>query len=146
MIAVAFETASAIRTSSITYAVPSDRFTFPLIVNDVLLAIALISYHVVTAVGSVVPNPILAPTAILSVVNCVLLPVIVVDEPFVETVPLLWVYTIALIDLGVLLTETVDPDKVIKPLYVKEKAFELNSMSDIVLVVAAVALVTVKIQ
>jgi hypothetical protein len=56
------------------------------------------------------------------------------------------VYTIDLIALGVLLPETVDPDKVIKPLYVKEKAFELNSMSDIVLVVAAVALVTVKIQ
>ena len=53
----------------------------------VLSVIAVISYHVVTAVGSVVPNPILAPTAILSFVNPVPEPVMVVDEPLVETVP-----------------------------------------------------------
>ncbi|NBO17599.1 MAG: hypothetical protein EBV07_01790 [Proteobacteria bacterium] len=56
-------------------------------VNEVSPEIAVISYQFVIPVAAVSPNPILAPTAILSVTNCVPDPVIVVEEPLVETVP-----------------------------------------------------------
>ena len=75
------------RISSMTYEVPAESVTGAFIVRVVLSVIAVISYHVVTAVGSVVPKPILAPTAIRSFVNPVPDPEIVVDEPLVETVP-----------------------------------------------------------
>ncbi len=79
--------ATTTRISSITYEVLADRVTGELMVRVVLSVIPVISYHVVTAVGSVVPNPILAPTAILSSVNPVPDPVIVVEDPLVDTVP-----------------------------------------------------------
>jgi hypothetical protein len=134
------------RISSITYDVPPLRFTGALIVREVSLAIAVISYHVVTAVGSVVPNPILAPTAIRSVVNCVLDPVMVVEEPLVETVPDVCSYTIPRIERTFLFPDTVVPDSVMNPLNVRVDVLELNSVRATVLVAAAVALEAVNTQ
>ena len=48
-----------------------------------------ITYQSFIRVGLVEPNPILAPTAILCVVNCVPVPVTVL--PDTATVPVVWV-------------------------------------------------------
>jgi len=79
--------------SSITYDVPADKFTLFPIVKLVSDAIAVISYQVDISVGLFEPKPILAPTAILSVCQAVPDPVIVVDEPAVDTVQPVVSYT-----------------------------------------------------